>query len=369
MITGARQGKLSGLKRLVAAAMARDLNVFLVPGPDIARAYGLDIEAAGLHQVASPRHASVLLVVGAISPVLRDAAAVVYAQMARPRALFFLGAEDLSPLPAADVATGLSQQDFVEGVRQLRRVFSEGAFRPDVSDFDAPVLQIRIEYTCPMHPEVIQDEPGSCPKCGMFLVPREVQAGVGHTHTDQETTDTDMDMQVKPSHDQHTHHNTDHDAAVEYTCPMHPEVVQNEPGSCPKCGMNLELREAKPESTHEHQHMDHEAAVEYTCPMHPEVVQNEPGACPKCGMNLEPREAQPESAHDHHHMDHDAAVEYTCPMHPEVVQSEPGSCPKCGMNLEPREAQPESAHDHHHMDHEAAVEYTCPMHPEVVQSE
>lgn len=26
----------------------------------------------------------------------------------------------------------------------------------------------------------------------------------------------------------------------------------------------------------------------YTCPMHPEVLQNEPGRCPKCGMELEP---------------------------------------------------------------------------------
>lgn len=27
------------------------------------------------------------------------------------------------------------------------------------------------EYTCPMHPEIIQDHPGSCPKCGMALEP------------------------------------------------------------------------------------------------------------------------------------------------------------------------------------------------------
>jgi len=27
------------------------------------------------------------------------------------------------------------------------------------------------KYTCPMHPEVVQDGPGSCPKCGMALVP------------------------------------------------------------------------------------------------------------------------------------------------------------------------------------------------------
>ena len=32
----------------------------------------------------------------------------------------------------------------------------------------------RIEYTCPMHPEVIQDHPGSCPKCGMALEPKTV---------------------------------------------------------------------------------------------------------------------------------------------------------------------------------------------------
>ena len=31
------------------------------------------------------------------------------------------------------------------------------------------------------------------------------------------------------------------------------------------------------------------AAVEYTCPMHPEVVRSAPGACPKCGMTLVPR--------------------------------------------------------------------------------
>jgi hypothetical protein len=29
------------------------------------------------------------------------------------------------------------------------------------------------KYTCPMHPEVITDHPGNCPKCGMTLVPKE----------------------------------------------------------------------------------------------------------------------------------------------------------------------------------------------------
>jgi Cu+-exporting ATPase len=66
------------------------------------------------------------------------------------------------------------------------------------------------------------------------------------------------------------------------------------------------------------------AAGKYTCPMHPEIVQEGPGSCPKCGMALEPMlpVAPP-------------AAEYTCPMHPEVRSDRPGSCPKCGMALVP----------------------------------
>jgi Cu+-exporting ATPase len=32
-----------------------------------------------------------------------------------------------------------------------------------------------------------------------------------------------------------------------------------------------------------------QGTTEYTCPMHPEIVQREPGSCPICGMALEPR--------------------------------------------------------------------------------
>ncbi|HJT77385.1 MAG TPA: heavy metal translocating P-type ATPase [Gemmataceae bacterium] len=64
----------------------------------------------------------------------------------------------------------------------------------------------------------------------------------------------------------------------------------------------------------------------YTCPMHPEVREDHPGGCPKCGMSLEPEIAAPPAT----------KVEYTCPMHPEIVRDQPGNCPICGMALEPR---------------------------------
>ena len=64
----------------------------------------------------------------------------------------------------------------------------------------------------------------------------------------------------------------------------------------------------------------------YVCPMDPEVSQDSPGACAKCGMALEPA-IPPAPA---------TRIEYTCPMHPQIVRPGPGSCPICGMALEPR---------------------------------
>jgi Cu+-exporting ATPase len=40
-------------------------------------------------------------------------------------------------------------------------------------------------------------------------------------------------------------------------------------------------------------------AAEWTCPMHPEIVRDRPGTCPKCGMALEPRTITAEPVEDH----------------------------------------------------------------------
>ena len=111
-----------------------------------------------------------------------------------------------------------------------------------------------------------------------------------------------------------------------YACPMHPEVIASEPGTCPKCGMRLmPVRTEVPTPS------------SFACPMHPEVTSSESGTCPKCGMKLVAVTTEAP-----------APPTYACPMHPEVTASEPGTCPKCGMKLVPSDAPEVSPPAHTH---------------------
>ncbi|WP_223418924.1 efflux RND transporter periplasmic adaptor subunit [Shewanella inventionis] len=148
-------------------------------------------------------------------------------------------------------------------------------------------------YYCPMHPEVTSHEPGSCPKCGMFLIEKETDSATSHSD------------EAAQNHE-HQQHN--------YYCPMHPEVTSHEPGSCPKCGMFLIEKDIDAEPAMDSKQMTPAAkkvfeqpisslkpskkalsiadtssneTTKYICPMHPHVISDAPGSCPICGMNLE----------------------------------------------------------------------------------
>lgn len=120
------------------------------------------------------------------------------------------------------------------------------------------------KYYCPMHCEgdKMYDKPGNCPVCGMHLVkalPEE-------------------NKEIKK--EEHNHHipKTSNSTEGKYYCPMHceGEKVYDEPGSCPVCGMNLEKIPSA------------QKKLQYTCPMHPEIIRDAPGSCPVCGMDLVP---------------------------------------------------------------------------------
>jgi Cu(I)/Ag(I) efflux system membrane fusion protein len=90
---------------------------------------------------------------------------------------------------------------------------------------------------------------------------------------------------------------------LSWSCPMHPEVVDNEAGKCPICGMALDRVRL---------------ALVYTCPVHNEITEQQPGRCRKCGRDL---------------IRVTKAVSFTCPVHTSIDVVEPGRCPRCKRTL------------------------------------
>ena len=126
------------------------------------------------------------------------------------------------------------------------------------------------KYYCPMFCEgdTVYDEKGDCPVCHMHL---------------EEITE---DLAKNAATHQHQHHFHDHshhheapkitdDMAGKYYCPMYCEGDKTYDSNvgCPVCGMDLVKYPEK-------------KTAKYSCPMHPEIIRDEPGDCPICGMDL-----------------------------------------------------------------------------------
>jgi Heavy metal binding domain len=71
------------------------------------------------------------------------------------------------------------------------------------SEHEHDHVQDKQKYTCPMHPEVITDHPGNCPKCGMTLVPKEEKKH-STLNTQRLTSNHQSDLPHQ-SHSMHDH--------------------------------------------------------------------------------------------------------------------------------------------------------------------
>jgi hypothetical protein len=83
---------------------------------------------------------------------------------------------------------------------------------------------------------------------------------------------------------------------IVWTCPMHPDVIEDKKGTCPQCRMELvQIR----------------LATVWTCPVHAVIEQDSPGKCRICSRDL---------------VQATRALTFTCAGHPEINQIDPGRC-------------------------------------------
>ena len=256
------------------------------------------------------------------------------------------------------------------------------------------------DWTCPMHPEVRQNQPGNCPKCGMQLIPvndtAQPQATDGHPsmemdsqHADamamphnmhmdgQDTTMADGEQGMSMSHEGHT--------------PVQTMNGMNEMHEMDMSGESMNMSSMTPQQNYQ---MMVDMAMS-TSQLPWAIVLGIASALLLCVLviktpwplsNTGPTQdattavgelllsrymiafegaaflilagiagavifARREQTPGEHKVSQSEQAQqgetpeiaregmgnqtYTCPMHPEIHQSQPGNCPKCGMQLIP----------------------------------
>lgn len=165
---------------------------------------------------------------------------------------------------------------------------------------------------------------------GNFLIAAESRIRSATTIWSDSPDDDTSGAETEPTFDH------EHDGPY-YTCPMHLEVHEHEPGQCPICHMDLEARGADP-GADEPTPREHEDQTAETQTPKPSKPRKKPSRAPdpektKTTSKADTAKVPATSPDAEKDTKREAAPKYTCPMHPKVVKDAPGECPICHMKL------------------------------------